>query len=126
MPLSRNELPAVSPAGTAAAQGAVIKRLAPGTPGTKRLQDRFGASLVCVRYRLNADEGRRYTTVELLIDDRPVKPRYALVRVSYRETELRQRVKNAGGVWDPARQLWQVPKSQLGKLGLQDHVVGKV
>ena len=123
MPRLRNAPTPVSQPGTLAAQGAVVKRLVPGAPGTKCLQGRFGDSLICVRSRLDATEGRRYTTVELLVEAKPAKRRLALVRIAYLETELRQRVKNAGGVWDPTLQLWRLPKSQVGKLGLKDRIV---
>ena len=45
------------------AAGSVIKRMAPGVSGTRRLAERFGQSLVCVRYRENPARGLRYTTV---------------------------------------------------------------
>ena len=48
------------------AAGCVIKRMAPGASGTRRLAERFGESLVCVRYRENAAQGLRYTTVEII------------------------------------------------------------
>lgn len=49
---------------------ATIKRLPPGAPGTKRLVERFGNALVCVRYRHDPQLNRRLTTVELIIDER--------------------------------------------------------
>lgn len=46
----------------------IIKKLLPNSPGAKRLSDRFGSALVCVRYRLDQTAGRRYTTVEIVVD----------------------------------------------------------
>lgn len=45
----------------------IVKKLAPQAAGAKRLAERFGDALVCVRYRVDAAAGRRYTTVELIV-----------------------------------------------------------
>lgn len=50
----------------------VIKTLKPGAPGTQRLQRRFGDRLVAVRYRRHPASGRMQTTVELIIEERPL------------------------------------------------------
>lgn len=107
-------------------RGQVIKRLTPGAAGTKQLLKRFGTVLVCVRYRLDEAGSRRFTTVELIVDERPTTPRPALVRIAYKETELRRRVKDAGGEWDARLQLWRLPKAAVKKLGLADRVVKHV
>jgi hypothetical protein len=41
-------------------------RLQPGQKGTKRLIKKYGDRVVGVRYRFDAQTGRRYTTVELI------------------------------------------------------------
>ncbi|MDY6921765.1 MAG: hypothetical protein SV765_16320 [Pseudomonadota bacterium] len=51
----------------------VTKTLRPGDSGTKRLKQRYGDRLVCVRYRKDAGRQRRYTTVELIVDEAPVR-----------------------------------------------------
>jgi hypothetical protein len=40
--------------------------LQPGQKGTKRLIKKYGDRVVGVRYRFDAQTGRRYTTVELI------------------------------------------------------------
>ncbi|GAB4373538.1 MAG: hypothetical protein Kow0042_17510 [Calditrichia bacterium] len=50
------------------------KMLRPGQPGTKKLSQKFGADLVCVRYRYDATQKKRYTTVEVVIDEAPWNP----------------------------------------------------
>jgi len=105
-----------------AAAAAVTKKLAAGAAGTRRLQARFGTALVCVRYREGAS-GRRYTTVELEVDERPGMPGFSWVRIDYRETALRQQVKAAGGVWDAQKKLWHLPKTVVRILKLKDRVV---
>lgn len=106
--------------------GAVVKKLAPGKPGTRRLLERFGASLVCVRYR-EADHPdgtrRRLTTVELVVDERHAQPKTALLKIAYGETDLRRAIKEAGGVWDSQRRLWRAPLSSIKQLRLKSRIV---
>ena len=86
--------------------------LKPGQNGTKRLVEKYGDRLVCVRYRYDEATRKRYTTVELIEDESdwvtelpvptqehflPSSQRLA-VRVDYWETELREKVKAAGGI----------------------------
>jgi hypothetical protein len=111
---------------TARPSSTVIKKLAPGTPGTRRLLERYGASLVCVRYReVETADGarRRLTTVELVVDERLAKSGEAWLRIAYDETELRRTVMQAGGTWDTERRLWRVPVRTIKQLRLEDRVV---
>lgn len=112
----------ITPANRAAA-GNVIKRMAPGVSGTRRLAERFGESLVCVRYRENSALGLRYTTVEIIVDQRPFNAPEELVHVTYAETALRHKVKDAGGQWDQKLKLWRLPRTAVRALGLADRVV---
>jgi hypothetical protein len=137
----------------------------PGQKGTKRLQARFGDSLLYVRYRYDRDAGRRYTTVEIIIDSQPWAPRAVLrdasppasvaragqalpsppseperpatgpaappidrretvgLRIGYHESELRARVKAAGGKWDRERGVWIIAERRARALQLQDRIV---
>ena len=108
------------------ATGIVTKRMAPGTAGTRRLAERFGESLVCVRYRENPARGVRYTTVEIVVDQRPFRAPEYLVHVAYTETALRHKVKEAGGRWDAELKLWRLPRSSVRTLGLTGRVVKHV
>jgi hypothetical protein len=104
------------------AGGSVIKKLAPSAAGAKRLTERYGDTLVCVRYRDDVATGMRLTTVELVVDARPL-PAPAGVRIAYGEVDLRNRVKAAGGVWDAEQKLWRLPKSTIRKLKLEKRTV---
>jgi hypothetical protein len=46
----------------------------PGQRGTKKLVRRFGERLICVRYRYDASQRKRFTTVELIVDEAPWSP----------------------------------------------------
>jgi hypothetical protein len=116
----------------------VIKTLSAGAPGTKRYQRRYGANLVCVRYRTDEAGRQRLTTVEIVVDQTALLPPRAkaskasslndnqrlLVRVGFEEDDLRQRIKQAGGWWLPKQKLWRVPQATVQALKLESRVVG--
>jgi len=105
----------------------VSKRLGVGQRGTARWIDRFGDKLVCVRYREDPRTGKRFTTVELIVDVRePKDDVQLLVEVKIQESGLRQRVKEHGGRWNPNRKLWQFSYASIQALGLEDRVVEKL
>lgn len=49
--------------------------LKPGQRGTKRLSEKYGEQLVCVRYRYDDATKKRYKTVELIVDVAEWAPR---------------------------------------------------
>lgn len=100
------------------------KRLKPGSPGTRRLLQRYGAELLCVRYRFDQATGKRFTTVELVVDERAGPPA-ALVwlRIGFGETSLRRQIKDAGGTWDADRKLWRLSGQYARLLKLQKRIV---
>jgi hypothetical protein len=104
--------------------GVVLKKLAPGAAGTKRLAARFGNALVCVRYRDDPARGRRLTTVDLIVEERPL-PGPLAVRIGYGETALRSQARAAGGWWDRQRKPWLLPRAAVRKLKLDDRVVAE-
>jgi hypothetical protein len=111
--------------------------LRPGQNGTKRLSEKYGSRLVCVRYKYDKESAMRYTTVELIEDESewnadpqvpaqqpPSPPPHRLgVRVEYWETELREKVKAAGGIWRPRHKLWDMHYEDVVALGLEARVV---
>ena len=106
------------------------RTLAPGQKGTKRLVEQYGAKLVCVRYRYDEQNKRRYKTVELIVEEATWKPPQAQiksksvvwVRVGLKEVELQRKVKQAGGRWDPQQRLWGLPSDRAVELGLEARV----
>jgi len=109
--------------------------LKPGQNGTKKWSDIYGDRLVSVRYRYDAEKERRYTTIELIVEEgawkpakrndpplRSMKDRLGIRVVGY-ELELREQVKQAGGIWRPRQQLWELDYGQILALGLEDRIV---
>jgi hypothetical protein len=105
------------------AQMRVTKTLWPPSAGTRRLQADHGAPLVCVRYRMDPAGLRRYTTVELVIDDalvggKQVDRRVFEVAIAYEEQDLRARAKSLGAKWIPERRLWRLTGAAVKQLDL--------
>jgi hypothetical protein len=106
--------------------------LRPGQNGTKKLVERYGGRLVRVRYLYDPQAGRRLKTVELIVESvachpRPRHPRrrddeIVAVRIAFQETELRERAKRLGGVWRPARKLWEITWRDAKRLGIAERV----
>lgn len=107
------------------------KKLKPGQPGTKRLLEKYGQRLICVRYRYDEEQQMRYKTAELIIEAVPWKPKSARlagdvivgVRVGLMEVALQRQVREAGGQWNRARQLWELRYDRAKALGLDARIV---
>jgi hypothetical protein len=111
--------------------------LRPGDRGTRKLAERYGKRLVCVRYRYDAAAQRRYTTVELIVGEstwapRARKPRanrppdeMVYVRVGFGEEGLRAKMKALGAIWRPAHKVWELPWGVVRGLGIEDRVVAR-
>jgi hypothetical protein len=102
--------------------------LKPGQKGTKRLVERYGDRLVCVRYRYDAARRKRIKTVELVVAEADWEPRFApdqivALRVAFTDVTTRTRVKRAGGTWDPDRVVWQLRYDRVVALGLRRRIV---
>ena len=104
--------------------------LKPGQKGTKQLLAQYGDLLVCVRYRYNTLRKNRFKTVELIVAERDWDPPAThlgddapvAVRIDFAEAELRQRVKQAGGTWNPDRRVWELPYVQVVALKLKAQI----
>ena len=105
--------------------------VSPGQPGTKKLVERYGDNLLCVRYRYDDQKKTMYKTIEIIIDEKPWQgkspkvPNHetADIRISFNEVELRSRIKECGGKWDPQKKVWQLPYRRIKELDLLDRIV---
>jgi hypothetical protein len=104
--------------------------LKPGQRGTKNLSRKYGAALLCVRFRYDAELRQRLKTVELIVERTewtPPPPRYtsdALVplRIEAADMPMRFQAKAAGGRWNPEKQLWFVKYSKIAGTPLEKHI----
>ena len=106
----------------------VTKKFSPHQPGARKLTQRYGLALVCVRHRHNLEGTVRYTTVELLVEQTPIahrKPRGQLlaVRLQSGEVTLRQHLIAHGAQWDHALRAWWVTRGTATRLRLLKRVV---
>ena len=105
--------------------------LKPGQKGTKQLLAQYGDRLICVRYRYDAQRKKRFKTVEILVAERdwePPRPRFADdqiagLRVAFADVAVRERVKQAGGTWNPERRVWLLRYDRVVALGLNSRIV---
>jgi hypothetical protein len=102
-------------------------KLNPGKAGTKKLMRMYGDRLVCVRYRYDTEQKKRFKTVELVIDEIDWQPKArrikndAIVRVQVAigEKQLQQRVRRAGGRWNAKVKLWELRYDRVVELGIE-------
>ena len=107
--------------------------LKPGQRGTKQLLAQYGDRLICVRYRYDAERKKRFKTVEILVAERdwePPRPRFADdqivgLRVAFADVAVRERVKQAGGTWNPERRVWLLRYERVVALGLSGRIVAQ-
>jgi len=105
--------------------------LHPDQDGAKGLRAEYGERLVCVRYRYDTQQQKRYKTVELVVAEEqwtpPMQPtapeQIVAIRVSALEMTVRQKVKQAGGQWDPQRGVWALSYDRVVALGLSKRIV---
>ena len=105
--------------------------LKPDQKGTRRLVDKYGAALLCVRYRYDEKRGVRLKTVEIVVEEKPCISSFSYrdtdivaVMVPYTAKTLRERLKSAGGRWDPEEKLWRVRYGSIrGDTGLVERIV---
>lgn len=106
----------------------VVKTMAAGEHGTLRWLREHGARLVCVRYRHDPLRIYRFTTIELVVQESPIRPAmfkaaHFGIEVSDDEDGLRSRLKRSRRArWDPVDGLWWV----RGDLILEAGLLGRV
>lgn len=107
------------------------RKLYPGEPGTKRLVKKYGDKLICVRYRYDEINGKRYNTVELIEKESDWKFQSTKIpankimhlKVSIKEKHVQILIRKAGGRWNYRKQYWELPYREVVSLGLENRVV---
>jgi len=108
----------------------VVKKFSPSQPGAIKLARRYGASLVCVRYRESMDGVTRFITVELLVDQLPIVRKkldaeIVSIELNRSELELRRQLLAIGAQWDIRSRVWRLPRGLARRLGLMNYVTAK-
>lgn len=104
----------------------VTKTLWPPQPGTIKLAQQYGESLLCVRYRHDASGLRRITTVELVVGEAAVighraHSRLYAVHIAQTDEGMRQQAQGRGASWDPQSRQWIMNGALVKALGLEHH-----
>ena len=108
----------------------MIKTFRPDQPGAKGHFRLHGDRLICVRYRVDEARLRRYTTIELIVDDQPLpdsrrrrEPLLVSLRVEWDEPDLAHLLRLHGARYDHELRLWQLPRPIVRRLGLTRRIV---
>ncbi len=109
----------------------INRTLVPGQPGTKKLVEKYGEDLVCVRYRYDLKNKQKLTTVEIIIDrqkwtkhqSRTPPNKIINLRIDYGEPGLAQQVRSLGGMWDSQKKTWKLPFKYVQTLRLEDRII---
>ena len=107
------------------------KKILPGQPGAKKLAQKYGDRLVCVRYKEDSDARQRIKTIELVYGRSPLTPKShripanknVPIRITYGEKGLGILVRQTGGRWDKAEKVWYLPYGQVLALGLENRMI---
>ena len=104
-----------------------------GQPGTKKLRERWGDDLVCVRYRYDEARKERLKTIEIVIErvpwkarKRPLPDAEVRVKIGPQEDLLRRAVLFAGGRWDELTDTWLLTGEAAIALGLGGRILRHV
>lgn len=106
-------------------------KLKPGQKGTKALVEKYGDTLVCVRYRYDESSRTRIKTVELIVEKKELSSKQnkledeALVpvQIAFSETNLKKMAKMMGGRWDPEVRLWYLHYGKIKGTELEKHII---
>lgn len=106
------------------------RTLVPGQKGTKKFLDHYGEKLICVRYRYDEQQRKRFTTVEIIVEESSwippvtpiVEPVIVGLRVGINEVVVQRQIKQAGGKWNRQFQVWEILSDQAIALGFKDRI----
>ena len=108
----------------------ITKTLQPGDMGTRRHLQKYGEQLIAVRYRVDKINQKRFTTVELIVDEKPYVTLNALllvwVKINFDEVQLRQQVKVAGAKWLSDEKVWEMKYAVAEKFHLKKRIVKRI
>jgi len=94
------------------------------------LRDRATPATLETAAHIFLRNGRRYTTVELIVDDSPWVPerrfsdpdRVVGLRIGWAEKAHQARLRAVQARWDPAVKLWWLPLHLVTQLGLEERI----
>ena len=106
--------------------------ITPAGPSARTTPPRRSRESSAPRVRLHLEPGQRGTRQVVTERDwQPPWPRYAHdqivgLRVAFADVAVRDRVKQAGGTWNPERRVWQLRYDRVVALGLTGRIVDEL
>jgi hypothetical protein len=101
----------------------------PGKRGTRRLLEKYGDRLLCVRYHYDISTGVRITSVELIEEktiwkqNRIASTTIVPIKVNWGEKELAKQIKKVGGKWNKKRGVWEISYGKAKELRIESRIV---
>ena len=107
------------------------RTMLPGDPGSKKWMKKYGDALICIRYRLDRERKKKIKTVELIVEEKPYQfktgkipwNKQVKIKIKYGERHFGCLAREAGGVWNRAEKVWELPYHQVKALGLVHRMV---
>ena len=91
--------------------------------------EKYGDSLLCVRFKYDEKSRQRLKTVELIVEKTEWSPlpRYTddtlvPVRIGFSEKQLMEAAKAAKGRWNPEARLWFIQYGRIKGTPLENHI----
>ncbi len=109
----------------------ICRKIRAGGTGTKKMVEKYGNRLLCVRYIYDVVRGIKIKTVELIEEQRPWKAgqhhippnKIMHLRVEYGEVKIGQLIKSCGGRWNKLAGYWELPYREVISLGLDNRII---
>jgi hypothetical protein len=107
------------------------KKILPGQPGTKKLVEKYGKNLICVRYKYDDKQNTMIKTVELLEEVHNIRRKKNWIspnkkvklKIDFNEKYLQKLIKQAGGRWNSKNRVWELNFKEVNELGLKNRIV---
>jgi hypothetical protein len=104
---------------------------------TRKLFNKYGEQLKCVRYHYDLEKMSRFKTVELIVEEIPFHPTasdqeykspppatpYVGLHVELDEKEILDSLREMGGFWSPGDRLWYAPELYVRRIGLHKRII---
>ncbi len=109
----------------------ICRKIQAGQPGIKKLTEKYGDRLVCVRYIYDPEKGIKQKTVELLEEQKPWSTKRQFIpsnkimhlQVDYGEVQIGQLIKSCGGRWNKEKGYWELAYREVRILGLENRII---
>ena len=101
----------------------------PGKRGTRKLLEKYGDRLLCVRYHYDMIVNERITTVELVEERTKWKPNrissttVVQIKVNWGESKLASQIKQSGGKWNKLKKVWEITYGKAKELCIESRIV---